>query len=75
MTSLPFDEGDEVYLDFSAQGKRKATYEGRREDKAGNDVHVFEVVPGESTFESGHKEPLYPQVVERYIDEGRIYSV
>lgn len=75
MTDLPFKKGDEVYLDFSAQGKRRAKYEGKRKDKAGNDVYVFDVIPEQSTFDNGHTEPLYPTVVEKYIEENRIYSV
>lgn len=74
MSDYPFEEGDEVYLDFSAQGKRRARYDGTREDNAGNNVCVFEVLPEESTFNDGHTEPLYPKTVEDYIDKGYIYK-
>lgn len=75
MSKYPFSEGDLVFLKFSAQGKRKAEYKGIEDDNAGNDIHVFEVIPDSSTFKDGHKEPLYDEMVEKYVENGKISLV
>lgn len=70
MTELPFEVDEQVILDLSG-GETRAYYRGIEEDREGNEVCVFEVTE-DSVFESGHKEPLYLETAQRYVDEDRI---